>query len=406
MKKSSSDNNPVELPVIALTREQLNATSKYIITADEIKSFAGSVSIGITELMRMAKSAVQAEVETIQSLPGNLYKCEFPDGLSKAAELMRSREEDAYLGAIRENGRIVKQARWKKFNQEEVKTTASVSIPSRFNPTVIAITAIMQGINEKLDDIQETQEEIIQFLHNDKESELEGSVNSLADILTNYRFNSDNDIWKGSQLTVASTIKGKAEHNIVFYRKCINDSLGNKRIFHMAKDIKKAYDNISRYFKNYQIALFLYEYAYWAEILLSRNFEGDYLKKVLEKLYDYSMQYRDDYSECFSQLEKYSKSSVETLAVTALGSASKFLGNTVAKIPKINKKQLDENLIITGESILGMADSLTEKLMAEFSEHGDLSASHYFIDSLTELNNMCNKPFEIYFDEEKIYICH
>ncbi|MBR5112692.1 MAG: hypothetical protein IK097_04610, partial [Clostridia bacterium] len=260
MKKCESDSNPSAIPVVTITREQLKATSKYIIPVDELKNYAGSVSLNVTELIRAAKSAVKTEIETIQSLPDNLYRCEFPEGLSKAAELMRAREEDAYLGAIREEGKIVKQARWKKFAPEEVKTTAVTSIRPAFNPTVIAITAIMQGINEKLDDIQETQEEIIHFLHNDKESELEGAVNSLADILMNYRYNSDNDIWKGSQLTVAATIKGKAEHNIIFYRKCINDTLEKKKIFHMAKDLKKVYEGIARYFRNYQIALFLYEY--------------------------------------------------------------------------------------------------------------------------------------------------
>ena len=41
----------------------------------------------------------------------------------------------------------------------------------------------------------------------------------MSDILEQYKYNSANELWKGSQLTVVSAIKGKAEHNIIFTEK-------------------------------------------------------------------------------------------------------------------------------------------------------------------------------------------
>ena len=83
------------------------------------------------------------------------------------------------------------------------------SIQFAMDPVTIAVAVAIAGINKKLDSIQKVQEEILQFLHQDKESELEGAVNSLSDILEQYKYNSANELWKGSQLTVVSAIKGK-----------------------------------------------------------------------------------------------------------------------------------------------------------------------------------------------------
>lgn len=84
----------------------------------------------------------------------------------------------------------------------------------------------------------------MQFLRQDKESALEGAVNSLADIFDQYRFNSDNNLWKSSQLTVATTIKGKAEHAIIFYRKEIKNAINKKGHFHVNSQVDKVVETI------------------------------------------------------------------------------------------------------------------------------------------------------------------
>lgn len=134
------------------------------------------------------------------------------------------------------------------------------------------------------------QVEILQFLHRDKESELEGSINALADILEQHRFNDDNAIWKSGKLTVVTTIKGKAESNIIFYRKCIAAEMDKQRAFHSYSDAEKVKKSLERFFKYYQLSVYLSAYAPFLEVVLAGNYEQDYLEHMAAKIREYAFQ--------------------------------------------------------------------------------------------------------------------
>ena len=125
------------------------------------------------------------------------------------------------------------------------------------NPVTIAIAVAITCVNKKLDTIVKTQQEILRFLQQDKEADLEGAVNSLSDIMSNYRFLSDNSTWKGSQLTVVSTIKGKAEHNIIFYRKGLKSDMEKQEFFHIGQMAAKKKAALQQKLKYYQLSVYL-----------------------------------------------------------------------------------------------------------------------------------------------------
>ena len=74
---------------------------------------------------------------------------------------------------------------------ETASLTAATSFISFITLTVICIT-------QKLDAIQETQQEILNFLKNEQKSRLEGNVKFLSDIYANYKFNWNNSTYKNS----------------------------------------------------------------------------------------------------------------------------------------------------------------------------------------------------------------
>ncbi len=98
-------------------------------------------------------------------------------------------------------------------------------------------------------------------------------------------------------------------------------------------------------FKDYQLALYLYSYSTFLEVLLLGNFGKGYLNSVEHRIAEYSFQYRELYTDCYNLMESYSKSSIQVGMLNGLATASKFMGNAIAKVPVISKSQLDENLI-------------------------------------------------------------
>ena len=128
----------------------------------------------------------------------------------------------------------------------------------QFNPTTLIIATALMDINQKLDQIMATQAEILQFLHEDKESVLEGAVNMLSDTLEQYRYNSSQELWKSGKLTSVTNIKGKAESNIIFYRKQITNAFANVKRIHAYQDADKLKGKLEHNFKYYQLSCYIY----------------------------------------------------------------------------------------------------------------------------------------------------
>lgn len=369
----------------SIPRDEIAARSSYKLPINDLSSLGSAFAIVASEVMRAVGSSQDSE---------GIYRCVFPEGV--IGKLASFKDNPKYnLGAIINEKGIAGQARWEPIEAK----SAMMSI----NPAVIAIAVAVYSVNQKLDQIYDTTQEILRFLQQDKESELEGAVNSLSDIFEHYRFNSDNELWKASQLTVATTIKGKAEHAIIFYRKEIKKAIGEKGHLYLNHHVDKAVKEVQHDFKYYQLGVYLYAYASFLEVVLNGNFRGDYLDHICEKLREYSQQYRFDYTEIYDRLEAYTKSSVETIALKGIGKASKGIGSAIAKIPVVSKGPVDEALIAAGNSAKNLSRRHSNHTMRAFRNNRD-AGIQLFVDNIEKVNQISNKPVELIFDQDDIYV--
>ena len=342
-------------------------------------------------------AALASELGKLRINPSSnegLYRCIFPNGIS--GTLAQAKDGSGYLGTIMNNG-IVGQARWIPANG------SATTIP--INPAIIAIAITLVGINKKLDDIKQTQNDILNFLENDKESKLKGSVNALFEIMNDYRFNYYNMTWKNGKFVIASDIKTKAESSIIFYRGIIKDEMDKRNAIHSNQQAQKIINKVQQNFKRYQLSIYLYAYAAFVEVVLGDNYNSEYLDKVSERIEDNSFQYYKDYTECYDMLSKYSGSSVGTAALNGLGSASKSVGNVIAKIPIIRKGPVDEVLIAAGDSAKKLSSQNSEKALHEFSDKQGTGV-YLFVESIETINTMNNQAIEMMFDQDTIYVCN
>ena len=78
-------------------------------------------------------------------------------------------------------------------------------------------------------------------------------------------------------------------------------------------------------------------------------------------------------------------------------------GKTIAKIPVISKSQLDENLIAKSDELLDKNAKKTEQTMIAFSENRTDDVK-VFIDNIDRVNMLYNKPMDVLFDKDGLYI--
>ena len=324
-----------------------------------------------------------------------LYRCVFPDGVT--GKLAVFKDGSGNLGTIMAGNNIVGQAHWIKADSQVMTTT----IP--YNPTVLFMAMALMSIDKKLNKIQETQKEILLFLELDKESQIRGDLNTLTEILNNYKYNWDNELYKKSKLDLVQHIKRSASGNIDFYQNKISAGSTKKKGIHINKNADSLLTELDNLFKNYQLSLYIYAFAYFLEVMLMGNFDKQYLDNVASEIEKRSIDYRTLYSDCYRHIDEYTKSTIEAHLFKTAYNVGKFTGETIAKIPLISKTQLDESLIAAGEFINKVGDEKAEKTMERYIENRD-SGMEVFIDNINTVNKLHNKPVEMLFDNENVYL--
>jgi len=271
------------------------------------------------------------------------------------------------------------------------------------DPTMICMAVALMNIEKKLDTIQETQMEILAFLEEKERAVLQGNLNTLNDVLSNFKFNWNNETYKNNKHILVQQIKKEAESSIVLYRELIVKKAKKRSFFHSDRDVNNTLKSLQSYFKDYQLALYLYSYATFLEVMLLGNYEKCYLEGIENRIREYAMQYRTLYTDCYNTMEDYTKSSIQSGLMGSLATAGKFVGETIAKIPVVSNSQLDENLIESSEKLAQSSAKRANTTMEKLAETRE-NVTVLFIQNIREINDLYNKPFECFFDESSLYI--
>lgn len=271
------------------------------------------------------------------------------------------------------------------------------------DPTMLAMAAVLMSVEKKLDAIQETQEEILEFLVEKERATLQGNLNILGEVMSDFKYNWTNDTYKHSKIVLIQQIKKEAADSIVLYRGQIAKKLRKRTAFHSDKSVKEILKDLQSQFTDYQLALYLYSYSSFLEVMLEGNFDEGYLNSVEQRLLEYSLQYRTLYTESYDLMEGYSKSSVQAGVLSGLATASKFMGEAIAKIPVISKSQLDENLIEAGDKLDKQGNKRASDALGGLAQTR-MSVTLPFVENIRTVNGLYNKPVTYLFDGENMYV--
>ena len=328
-------------------------------------------------------SAIQQVTSHGQATSG-FYKVTIPKG----THLAQFKEKSGFLGtAVGEHG-IVGQAQLN---------------PLLCDPTMLLVAAALANIDKKLDAIQEVQQEMLDFLTQKEKSALKADLNFLMDIQNNYKYNWNSEKYKAANHAKVLDIRQEAARQIDFYQEQIKKQLGKKALLHSDHDVQKMLEKVQGEFKEFQLALYIYGFAYFLEVVLQENYEKAYLSAIAKRIDEMAFQYREFYSLAYSQIENLSKSSLQAHLFGGLSAINKGAGTAIAKIPGINKSQIDETLIEAGERIGAYKNRRVQTTMQQLLERQS-SCVRPFIDNINAVNRLYNEPVTLIFNHDTLYL--
>ncbi len=358
-----------------------------IVTADKITyPLADLASLGT---MFSGVSLALSALGEIAKPTGKLYSATFkvPGTLAKA------KDGSGLLGTIINNKGIAGQARFHEVGQV-AKTAGGVS-------TVFMALAIM-AINMSIKNIAENQKAIIAFLETDKQTQLKGDLNILTEVIGEYQYNWNNEQWLSNRENQILDIKRSAEHNILFYREMIEKKLAANQFIRF--DTSKSLNDVQNKFKYYKLALYLYSFSSFLDIMMLMNFDSNFLNSVKSKIETYAVDYTSFYEKSIEGIEKMASSSIQSRALQGISFVGKFVGKQIAKIPdKDNWIKIDDGLISGSDKLAEInAKSIADTKDAFLSVQDN--GIQMFKEKIGLINKMYNEPVELYIDSENVYL--
>ena len=155
----------------------------------------------------------------------------------------------------------------------------------------------------------------------------------------------------------------------------------------------------SSHFFNYKLALHVFALSEYMEVMLSKNFQAEYLNKIENEIREHAMKFRHLYTACFDKIELLKKEAVTTQAANKLADVSRSVGNFIGKIPLVKEGPVDEFLIDVGDSISDAEKKQLEKTLAFFIQYKD-SGLTPIAEHITTINCLSNTPVVMLYNKK------
>ncbi len=281
--------------------------------------------------------------------------------------------------------------------------SATTQTVAAFNPATMMMAAALYSIEKDMKEIAETQKKILTFLEVENESQIEADVESLMEIVTNYKYNWDNELSVASSHKLVMDIQNRARKNMVAYQKKVTATVSSKQLIAAQSKVKAALADLEKKFKYYRLSLYTFSLASLMEIMLSGNFKEEYIRKIIDEIQDMSETYRMQFGKGSSYLEKLGNAEVGANAVKGIGTACKAVGKLIGNIPLVKEGLADEFLQDKGAHLQKNAMEMEKNAVKAFAVMGN-PGTRVFVEKMEDIIQIYNHTSQICFDREKIYL--
>lgn len=287
--------------------------------------------------------------------------------------------------------------------KEVSSLSSSEKLLKGFNPATLMMAVALYSIENKINDIVQTQKDIIEFLEVEKESQIKADAESLLEFVKNYKYNWDNELLVSSTLNLVMDIKKNARKNMVFYKEKVYRAISSKKLIVVKNKVNSALFDLKKKFKFYRLSLYIFSLASLMEIMLSGNFKEDYIIDIREIIRKESKEYRELFNDCSLYLEKLISNGAEARILKGVSEASKNAGKFINNIPLVKESVIDDFLQNKGYNLKQIANEMELKIIKTFASVAN-PETRMFIEKLDDIIKIYNQKAQICFDSKNIYI--
>lgn len=318
-----------------------------------------------------------------------LYRCVFPKGVT--GTLAMAKDGSGAIGTIMNNGKIVGQTRW-------IPIDKAIG-PACLKATLIAVAIL--AVAKQVQDIKDGQKAIVSILERDKKTQLLADYDILASYMDEYKYYWENETSLIANLNQVKDIKRNSMKDIRSYIEQIEEIIYEKKNILKLKSSSQKIGKILDRFVHYKLALHVYALSAYMEVMLSKNFQAEYLEKIENEIRENARKFRNLYTDCYDKIEILKKEAISTKAANIFADVSKSVGNYIGKIPVVKNVPVDEFLVGVGDIISENEKKQLEKTLNFFIQYKD-SGLVPVAEHIDVINSLSNKPIIMIYDKNNI----
>lgn len=387
-----------------LVAKQLASTKIHLALTQERVDVSGAIKLPLERIPQLgiALASLPSTFRTVTntvSVPMLLQPTDKFGNPLNPSVLQSFKDGSGLMGSYRDAANGFGQAR---FHVVEGDIATSVTqVP--YDPTSLFTAAAIAQINQKLDSIQESIDEMFDYMRQRDKANMRGNLKTLANILNSYGLYYDNAIEMASAHMKVIDIMHASEQDIEYFRSLAQSDLKKKGFIEVRDGLGRRLDKVLDYLKDCQLATYIHAFSLFLEPMLAQNFEPAKLADATAKIEADSLAYRKLYTECYDALESGTADTVDAALLGGIASAGKLLGHAIAKTPVGEHSLIDEALEGAGESIGKFNDKQSEKLLEKLHQAKTPDVTP-FKQSVKEIDTLYNRPAQIAVDAENVYI--
>ncbi|MGO5254423.1 MULTISPECIES: hypothetical protein [unclassified Collinsella] len=397
--KSSTDGDREEL-----VAKQLASTKIHLSLTQERADVSGAIKLPLERVPQLgiALASLPSTFRTVTntvSVPMLLRPTDKFGNPLDPSILQSFKDGSGLMGSYRDAAKGFGQARLHVVEGDIA--TSVTQVP--YDPTSLFMAAAIAQINQKLDSIQESVDEMFEYMRQRDKANMRGDLKTLADILNGYSFNCGDATYMANAHMKVLDIEHASTRDMELFRSQAQADLKKKGFIEVRDDVKRRLDKVLDYLKDYQLATYIHAFSLFLEPMLTQNFKPAKLADAAAKIEADSLAYRELYTECYDVLEASAADTIDVALLGGIASAGKMLGRAIAATPIGEFTPIDEALEGAGEDIGRFNDEQSEKLIEKLHQAKTPDVAP-FRQSIMEIDTLYNRPTQIAVDAENVYI--
>lgn len=373
--------------MLKITRSSLSDENSFKVPLTELNGL-GAAAVAVSPLLKNYLSAGNASAETLYRLAN------YAEG-----DMLKKARNGNYWGAFKTS---TGSSKFVQLQEVDPRVLKPGQIPP-IDPATFVIAAALYSIEKDMAEILEMEKQILSFLEQDKEAEIEADLKMLTKIMREYKYNYQNQQFIANHQKLTLDIKRTSEKNMIFYQKQVSDLLKNNNLIDLNMDISNRGAKIGKKFQYYRLSLYIYSLSSLLDLMLIGNFSQEYLTEVKNAIVERTKEYNALFVTANNYVQNKTQNTLEANAAKGIGFLGKQLGQFIGSIPIVKDGPVDEWLVEGGKQLEKAGQNMNSELLETYKQIGE-SGTETIICKFDDLNRIFNGTSTICMDNDFLYL--